>query len=115
MNIANFNGDKIFGDKIMTKVILESDFSKEIRILLATGQVLKEHKSKFPIVIHVVDGAIDLGVEKVTHKLNKGGIIALKANVHHDLSALKDSVIRLTLSKSDSVDRVNAVAKDSAK
>lgn len=115
MKTANFNDDKIFGDKIVTKVILESDFSKEIRILLGTGQVMKEHESKFPIVIHVLSGSIDLGVKKVTHKLNKGGIIALEANVPHDLSALKDSVIRLTLSKSDSVERVNSVADNSVK
>ncbi|MBZ9627532.1 cupin [Psychroflexus sp. CAK1W] len=115
MTTANFNEDQIFSNKIVTKVILESEFSKEIRILLASGQVMKEHQSKFPIMIHLLDGAIDLGVERVSHKLKKGDIIALKANVPHDLSATKDSVIRLSLSKSDSVERVTTVAEDSEK
>lgn len=115
MTTANFNENQNFGDKIVTKVILESEFSKEIRILLGEGQVMKEHQSKFPIVIHVLEGEINLGVEKVNYNQTKGGIIALKANIPHDLTALADSVVRLTLSKFDSVERVNSVAEDSAK
>jgi len=100
----NFNEDKI-----VTSVILESSFSKEIRILLKTGQVMREHKAPFPIIIHLLEGEIDFGVQGETNLLKKGGIITLEGNIPHDLKANKDSIVRLTLSKLDNVSRVEKV------
>lgn len=100
-------------DKIVTKVILESIFTKEIRILFKKGQVMKEHKTIFPIVVHVLKGKIDFGVQGETHLLAKGDIISLEGNVPHDLSAKENSDVRLTLSKLDKVKRVEKVIKNS--
>ena len=108
MKIESFNENADFNDdKIVTKVILESSFSKEIRILLKRGQVMREHKAPFPIIVHVLDGAIDFGVNGEINQLNKGAIVTLNANVPHDLTAREDSVVRLTLSKLDNVSRVD--------
>ena len=112
MKTTSFNDAlKFNSDRISTSVILETSFSKEIRILLAEGQKMKEHKTPFPIVVHVLEGEIDFGVQGVISSLKKGAIIALDGNVSHDLTALKDSVIRLSLSKLDSLKRVENVAK----
>jgi len=104
----NFNDDKI-----VTKVILESSFSKEIRILLKKGQTMKEHKAPFPIIVHVLEGEIDFGVQGDIHPLKKGDIITLTGHVPHDLTALKDSIVRLTLSKLDKPERVEKVITSS--
>ena len=93
-------------------VLLETPFTKEIRIAMKQGQVMKEHKTPHPIVIQLVEGAIDFGVEGTIHSLEKGGLITLNGGVPHDLKAVKDSIIRLTLSLSDNAHRVKAVAKD---
>ncbi len=114
MKIASFNDALQFNhERITTNVILETSFSKEIRILLAKGQKMKEHKTLFPIVVHVLEGKIDFGVQGVISSLEKGAIIALEGNIPHDLTALKDSVIRLTLSKLDTAKRVENVAETS--
>ena len=63
MEKISFTENLEFNDKkIVTKVILETSFSKEIRILLKNGQLMKEHKAPFPIIIHIVVGEIDFGV-----------------------------------------------------
>ncbi|RYG43314.1 MAG: cupin domain-containing protein [Chitinophagaceae bacterium] len=110
MIITSFNNELAFDEtRVKTKVLIETSFSKEIRILMKKGQTMKEHTAPFPILIHVLEGRIDLGVNGVTHGLNGGDIISLDANIPHDLNATENSIIRLTLSKQDKVERVNEV------
>jgi len=107
MNIQSFNQNIDFNDqRIVTKVLLETSFSKEIRILLKQGQIMKEHKAPFPIIIHVLEGEIDFGAEGSTQLLGKGDVVTLAGNVPHDLTATSDSIVRLTLSKLDNPERV---------
>lgn len=109
MKIESFNDEVAFSDKISTKVILETSFSKEIRIVLKRGQIMKEHKAPFPIIVHILEGTIDFGVCGKIKKLKKGAIITLEENVPHDLTAVEDSIVRLSLSKLDKISRVEKV------
>lgn len=112
--MESFNKDLEFNDdKVVTKVILETSFSKEIRILLKNGQMMKEHKAPFPIIVHVLEGAIDFGVNGNVSLLEKGDILTLDPNISHDLKAKEDSIIRLSLSKFDDAERVAKAAKSS--
>ena len=114
MEIESFNKYIDYNNtRIVTKVILESPFSKEIRILLKRGQIMKDHKAPFPIIVHVLKGKIDFGVEGKINLLKKGSIITLEGNITHNLTARKDSIVRLTLSKLDTALRVESVATDS--
>jgi quercetin dioxygenase-like cupin family protein len=100
MNNESFNtGITFSSEKIITEVILESSFTKKIRILLKEGQVMKEPKASFPIVVHLLDGKIIFGVNGNQQHFKQGNIIALEEGVPHDLTATKNSVIRLSLSK----------------
>jgi len=96
-------------DKVAISVLFETETTKEIRILFKKGQMMKKHQTSFPITVEIVDGAIDFGVENTIHELVKGDLVALKGSVPHDLTAKEDSVVRLTLSKLDTVDRVKKV------
>jgi len=112
MNIESFTENLNFNDqKVVTKVILETPFSKEIRILLSKDQMMKEHKAPFPIIIHVIEGEIDFGVQGTKHNLKKGAIFTLEANIPHDLTATIDSIVRLTLSKLDTSERVEKLVE----
>lgn len=96
-------------EKPMIKVLFETIFTKEIRIAMQKGTIMKKHKTPFPIVIEIVEGEIDFGVKDEILKLKKGNLIALDGGVPHDLSANKDSIVRLTLTKSDKINRVENV------
>ena len=112
MKINSFNNNLEFDAKrVQTKVILETPFSKEIRILLKEGQLMKEHKAPHAILIHLLNGTIELGVKGKVMLMNSGDIIALEAGILHDLVARTNSSIRLTLSKQDSADRLKEVIK----
>lgn len=114
MQKISFTKNLEFNDKkIVTQVLLETSFSKEIRILLKKGQLMKEHKAPFPIIVHIVKGSIDFGVEGTVHVLEQGDIITLAANIPHDLLAKSDSIVRLTLSKLDTAERVEKVVANS--
>lgn len=88
------------------RVMIDNEHTKEIRIVFKTGQEMKEHKTKFPIVIEIVEGQIDFGVDGQRHSLRKGALIALAGDMPHDLKAEQDSVVRLSLSKFDQTSRV---------
>jgi len=110
MNKESFNTEIEFDDnRVKTKVILETSFSKEIRILLKKGQLMKEHKTPYPILIHILEGNIELGVQGEIYNMKGGDIISLEGGVPHDLTAKENSIVRLTLSKLDKVERLDTV------
>lgn len=110
MNQSNFNTSVSYGDKgIKTEVILESTFTKEIRILLQKGKVMKEHKTPYAILVHMLSGKVDFSVGEETHHLVAGDILSLEGNIVHELLATEDSMVRLTLSKHDKAERVKAL------
>ncbi|HAS38988.1 MAG TPA: cupin [Microscillaceae bacterium] len=92
------------------KVLMESPFTKEISIAFKPGQVMKEHQTPFPIVVHIIEGTIDFGIQGEVHHLEKGDIISLEGGIPHDLKALTTSIVRLTLSTLDESKRVKNVA-----
>jgi len=96
-------------DKPAIKVLVETSVSKEIRIAMQTGQFMKEHKAPFPIIVQVIQGSINFGVEGEELNLKTGDLIGLEANVPHDLLAIEKSIVRLSLSKLDTIERVKNV------
>ena len=108
MKIESFMEEMEFDEsRIKTKVIMETLFSKEIRILIKVGQIMKEHKAPYPVLIHILAGKIELGVLGIKQLMNTGQIIALDGDVPHDLIAIEDTIIRLTISKHDKIERLN--------
>lgn len=98
-------------NKPAINVLFETESTKEIRIVMRKGQNMKKHQTPFPIVVEMFDGDLDFGVEGNLHHLTRGDILALDGGVPHDLLAKSDCIVRLTLSKSDSVKRVEKVAE----
>lgn len=114
MKCASLTNDIQYNDaKPAVQVLLDTESSREIRIVFKKGQVMKEHKTPFPIVVEIFDGRITFGVNGDSHNLKKGDLVHLEGNVPHDLKAEVDSIVRLTLSKADTAERVKKVAENS--
>ncbi|MCB0452907.1 MAG: cupin domain-containing protein [Aequorivita sp.] len=114
MKVASMIKDLQYNESRPTiQVLFETEVGKEIRIAFKKGQVMKEHKTPFPIVVEIFEGAIDFGVNGIIHNLKKGDMVALEGGVPHDLKALETSTVRLSLNKADSAKRVEDVAKNS--
>ncbi|WP_299669991.1 cupin [uncultured Polaribacter sp.] len=110
MKVASFLEDIKFNtSKPAVSMLLETDFSKEIRIVFKKGQLMKDHKAPFPIVVQVLKGSINFGIQAEIKQLNTGDLITLNSNTVHNLTATEESIVRLTLSKSDSFKRVEKV------
>lgn len=115
MKTASLLNDLEFNEKKpAVKVLLDTESSREIRIAMKKGQVMKEHKTPYPIVVELFDGVISFGVNGEVHTINRGDLLTLEGNVPHDLRAEEDSIVRLSLSKSDTAERVKGVADRSS-
>lgn len=101
-------------DKPQVELLLDTPFSKEIRICLSKGQEMKRHQTAFPIVVELFEWEAEFWVEEQIYHLHKGDILTLEGGIPHDVKALDESIIRLTLSKQDAVARVEQVAQQSA-
>ncbi len=98
--------------KPVIKVLFETSFTKEIRIAMKAGTEMKKHQTSFPIVVQMIDGSLDFGVNDKVLNLEKGDLIALERSIPHDLKAKTDSIVRLTLTKYDQTDRVEKLVKE---
>ncbi|EDO9794125.1 cupin domain-containing protein [Campylobacter fetus] len=98
-NTTSFDGVKAIK-------LVETNFSKEIRISMQSGSIMAEHKAPSTIIVQVLKGSIMFYVNEKESRLDEFDLITLDANIPHSLEALSDSIIRLSLAKSDSESRV---------
>jgi len=100
--------------KLGVTLLCETDASKELRITMPEGSTLDEHFAPATIIVQVLSGEIEFGVqsegEEEIFMLGALEMISLAPNVVHRLLAKRDSIVRLTLSKHDTIERVRAVA-----
>lgn len=85
--------------KPIMKVLLDTEFSKEIRICMAKDTEMSEHSSPKPIAVQVIEGKIIFGVNGVEHTMVAGTFVTFEGNIQHHLKALEDSILRLTIFK----------------
>ena len=91
--------------------LFDGPHSKEIRINLEKGAQMKEHKAPSAIMVQVLSGKIDFSVGENSVVLSALDMVTLESNVVHALTALENSIVRLSLSKNDDVSRVFGVLK----
>ena len=91
--------------------LFDGPHSKEIRINLEKGAQMKEHKAPGAIMVQVLSGRIEFSVGDENVILGALDMIMLEPNVLHALTALENSIVRLSLSKNDDVSRVFRVLK----
>ncbi|WP_417784639.1 AraC family ligand binding domain-containing protein [Tenacibaculum sp.] len=110
MQVASFLEDIKFNElKPAVSLLLDTDFSKEIRVVFKKGQTMEDHQAPFAIIVQIVKGSIDFGVAGEVKQMVTGDIISLRPQVVHSLTATEESIVRLSLSKLDTLKRVKEV------
>ena len=77
--------------------IFKSDNTTVVLIGMHQDAELKEHKAYGDIHVQVLEGKINFCTGQQTVSLQKGQMIALKADIPHSVSALEDSFFLLTV------------------
>lgn len=106
MQKTSFMAKPCQGNGVHIEKMRETPFSKEIRICLSQGSVMKEHTAPGPITVMVLKGCVSISSLGESAALESGDMVDFGANVPHSLHADTDSMVRLSLSKHDSVKRV---------
>lgn len=86
-------------DKPVATTLLKSNAVNELRISMKKGQLMKAHKAPYLILVSIIEGMVDFGIENKQIVLKKGDVIHVPANVIHDLTAIEQSVVRVSLIK----------------
>lgn len=98
INIADIYANQEYGtSRPVLKLLFNTGVSKELRITMRKGQQLPQHTTTSPIIIQVVEGSLDFGYSQQRLILKKGTLITLEANQPHDLQALEDCIVRLSI------------------
>lgn len=88
-------GARLAGEK--TVALFKSQDLEVIRMVLPAGKRLPAHKVAGGLVLHCLEGRLQVEVESRQHALNAGQLLHLPANVTHAVSALEDSSALLTI------------------
>ena len=86
--------------KVKITPLMETDVSKEIRIVFKQNQLMKDHKTSFPICIEIFEGRIDFGIGKKQYNLVKGDIVSLEANIVYGLPAFSLLISKVSFAAS---------------
>jgi quercetin dioxygenase-like cupin family protein len=77
-------------------LVKHSDFRTEL-IALKAGARMQEHKADQCVTIHALVGRLRVHLPQDTVELATGALVALEQTVVHDVEALEDSVLLLSL------------------
>lgn len=96
MQVKKWN-EADFGVEKNIEVMFEHNGSKEIKITLAKGAKLEDHKAPKQIGVQVLSGKIKFGVEGEHFEMSTMDSIFLEQGVMHSLEGLENSIVRLSL------------------
>lgn len=109
MEIISWQSASFQSEQVKVNILAQNNSAKEIQILMAENSLMKEHKAPFAISVQVLSGEIEFSIYDEVARLKALDMVCLDALVPHSLHALKDSIVRLSLAKNDSIERVEGV------
>ena len=81
----------------VTSTLLKTEKIEIIRLVLAAGKVLAEHKAPGEITVHCLEGKIAFTALGQTHELTAGQLLYLPAGEPHSVRCLEDASFLLTI------------------
>jgi quercetin dioxygenase-like cupin family protein len=95
--VDRLHGDATWKAGHSARTLIKFDDLRVVLIALAAGARVAEHKADGRISMHVLSGRIDIRAADRTFSLRSGGLLALDQAVPHDLHALEESALLLTI------------------
>ena len=80
-----------------TGTLLKTEKVEIIRLVMAAGKVLKEHKAPGEITVHCLEGKIAFTALGQTHELMAGQMLYLGAGEPHSVKCIEDASFLLTI------------------
>lgn len=77
--------------------IFKSEYMTMVLIGMHEKAELKKHSAAGNMTLQVIEGAIDFMVEEAPVRLQKGQMLALKADISHSVTATEETFILLTV------------------
>jgi quercetin dioxygenase-like cupin family protein len=79
------------------KTLIKYDTLRVVLVALQAGKTLPEHKTEGRISVHVLSGHVEVKAAGRTFNLRPGSLLALDQNLPHDIQALRESDVLLTI------------------
>jgi quercetin dioxygenase-like cupin family protein len=79
------------------RTLIKYDTLRVVLVALKAGKSLTEHQTEGRISIHVLSGHVEVKAAGRTFNLRAGGLLALDRNLPHDVRALQESAVLLTV------------------
>lgn len=79
------------------RTLIKYDDLRVVLTALQAGTRVPEHKTAGRVSVHVLSGHVQVKASGRTFSLRPGGLLALDQGVPHDIEALEESALLLTL------------------
>jgi quercetin dioxygenase-like cupin family protein len=80
-----------------TAAIFKNEHLEVIRIVLTAGMRMPTHAVAGSITVQCIEGEVDIGVDGVNRKICAGDLLYLAGGVEHDLTAIVNSSLLVTI------------------
>jgi quercetin dioxygenase-like cupin family protein len=84
-------------DATVSRTALKAEGTRIVLFSFDTGQELTEHTAAIPVLLHLIDGALEVTADGQTMDLRPGGVIHLPARQPHSVLATQPSRMVLTM------------------
>ena len=99
-NRFSFTDDIVYSDKaIVSKKILSSNGGNISLFAFDKDESLSEHTAPFDALVQVLDGEVEITIDRVRYNLSKGQSIIMPAKIPHALHAKQRFKMLLTMIK----------------
>jgi quercetin dioxygenase-like cupin family protein len=80
-----------------TSTLLKTEKIEVIRLVMAAGKTLTEHKARGEITVHCLEGKLAFTAFGHTRELTAGQLLYLRAGEPHSVQCLEDASFLLTI------------------
>ncbi len=99
-SIINFKNDiEYASNSVVSKRVLEKSTGNISLFAFDKGQKLSEHSAPFDAMVQVMEGQVEILIDKKPYVLNEGETIIMPANIPHAVNAVERFKMLLTMIK----------------